>query len=75
MMLNVTLFLIPLGIRAFHGQIMLTAFILEILIISIGLQGAGVGSANSHVPASRGCLWDLCRFASYRNRGERTSQC
>ena len=76
MMLNVTLFLIPLSIGEFHAQIMLAAFIIELLIITISIQGAVVGrSDNYRLSLPSISLRGLRRALLYRNRGKRALSC
>lgn len=60
MLFNVTFFLVPSLSPHFHEQIMLCAFIIELLIITISLQGVIVGRSNSYHPslANRG-LWSV----------------
>lgn len=58
MLFNVTFFLITAISGALHEQIMLCAFIIELLIISISLQGAIVGRSNNYrLPMAGSCLW------------------
>jgi len=58
MLFNVTLFLVPAMLADYHAQIMLSAFIIELLIITISMQGAAIGRSVDHsVPFSPGYLW------------------
>jgi len=58
MLLNVLLVLIGAPISLFHDDIMLTAFILELLIITISLQGVAVGRSSGHrLPLASCSLW------------------
>jgi hypothetical protein len=58
MLFNVTLFLVPAIIADYHAQIMLAAFIIELLIITISMQGAAIGRSVEHsVPFSASGLW------------------
>ena len=58
MLFNVTLFLVPALLADYHAQIMLSALIIELLIITISMQGASIGrSADHSVPFSAGGLW------------------
>ena len=57
MMFNVTIFLFPALLSGFHGQIMLAAFIIELLIITIS-TGAIVGRSNHYrLPMAGSSLW------------------
>lgn len=72
MMFNVTLFLFPVALLSgLHGQIMLAAFIIELLIITISLQGAAIGST---VPMAGSSLRDLCSAAFCRHRSAEVAQ-
>ena len=58
MLFNVTLFLVPALLANYHAQIMFSAFKIELLIITISMQGASIGrSADHSVPFSAGGLW------------------
>lgn len=58
MLFNVTLFLVPALLSDYHAPLMLTAFIIELLIITISMQGASIGrSADHSVPFTAGGLW------------------
>ena len=58
MLFNVTFFLVTAISGALHEQIMLCAFIIELLIISMSLQGAIVERSNNYrLSMSGGCLW------------------
>ena len=58
MLFNVTLFLVPALLADYHAQIMLSALIIELLIITISMQGASVGRSVDHsVPFSASVLW------------------
>lgn len=48
MLFNTTFFLLPSVSAQLHEQIMLCAFILELLIITLSLQGAVVGRSNDY---------------------------
>ena len=71
MMFNVTIFLFPALLSGLHGQIMLAAFIIELLIITISLQGAAIGGT---LPMAGSSLRDICRAAFCRHRGDEVSQ-
>jgi hypothetical protein len=47
MLFNVTYFLTGQLLADYHAQIMLSALIIELLIITISIQGARIGRANS----------------------------
>jgi len=47
MLFNVTYFLTGQLLADYHAQIMLSALIIELLIITISIQGAMIGRANS----------------------------
>ena len=58
MLFNVTLFLVPALLADYHAQIMFSALIIELLIITISMQGTSIGrSADHSVPFSAGGLW------------------
>ena len=58
MLFNVTLFMVPALLVDYHAQIMLAAFIIELLIITISMQGAAIGRSVDHsVPFSASGLW------------------
>lgn len=58
MLFNVTFFLVTAISSALHEQIMLCAFIIELLIISMSLQGAIVERSNNYrLSMSGSCLW------------------
>lgn len=48
MLFNVTFFLFPAPLLPFHEQLMLWAFIIELLIITISMQGAAIGRSTDH---------------------------
>ena len=48
MFFNVTFFLFPALLLPFHEQLMLWAFIIELLIITISMQGAAIGRSTDH---------------------------
>jgi len=58
MILNIALVLIGATIFANHSAIMLAAFILELLIITISLQGVAVGF-GCRLPLASSCVWRL----------------
>jgi hypothetical protein len=64
MLFNVTYFLTGDLLSGLHAQIMLTALIIELLIITISMQGAAIGITS---PMAGSRLRDLRRAALYRH--------
>ena len=63
-MFNVTLFLAPDILSKFHAQVMISALIIELLIITISLHGVAIGRSNScRIPLAIPGLWALRRHS------------
>ncbi len=71
MLFNVAFFLFPAPLLPFHEKLMLWAFIIELLIITISMQGAAIGIS---IPMAGGRLRDIRRAALYRHSFARSLQ-
>lgn len=72
MLFNVTFFLVASISDALHEQIMLAAFIIELLIITISIQGAIVGRSDHYrLPMASGVLWAARSFILAGKGGKR----
>ncbi len=69
MVINSVLLMIPATLFSIHAQIMTVAFIIELLIITISIQGAAIGRHDcNRLPLGRNALGYLRRNA-YRGMG------